>query len=86
MDSANEKKRQRDAHRVTTIETKDTLLAICAEKNDAWAEVVKSRVLHVHDLPAADAVYHQSCNVNFRTGKQIPQGYVNGIKKSKDQK
>ena len=25
------------------------------------------------DLPAAEAVYHQSCNANFRTGKQIPK-------------
>ncbi|CAG2190145.1 unnamed protein product [Mytilus edulis] len=24
------------------------------------------------DLHAADAIYHQTCSVNFRTGKQIP--------------
>ncbi|XP_060598833.1 uncharacterized protein LOC132752517 [Ruditapes philippinarum] len=27
------------------------------------------------DLPAADAIYHQQCNINFRTGKSIPKSY-----------
>ena len=31
--------------------------------------------MNVHDLPAADAVYHQTCNVNFRTNRQLPQLY-----------
>ena len=66
----------RKAFPVTTIETKDNILKICAERQDTWAEVVKTTVLHVHDLPAADAVYHQSCNVNFRTGRQIPKDYA----------
>ena len=30
----------------------------------------------MHDLPAADAVYHQSCSINFRTGKVVPQMFV----------
>lgn len=34
--------------------------------------MVRARILQVHDLPAADAVYHQACSVNFRTKKQIP--------------
>ena len=76
VDFSEDKKRQREAYPVTTIETKDNILKLCAERQDTWAEVVKARVLHVHDLPAADAVYHQSCNVNFRTGRQIPKDYV----------
>ena len=28
------------------------------------------------DLPAADAVYHQSCSVNFRTCRKIPKQYA----------
>ena len=28
-------------------------------------DTVKEQILHVHDLHAADAVYHQTCNVNF---------------------
>ena len=33
------------------------------------------RLEYAQDLHAADAVYHQACNVNFRTGKQVPQKY-----------
>ncbi len=33
---------------------------------------VLARINSVHDLPAADAVYHQICSSNFRTGKSIP--------------
>ena len=29
-------------------------------------------ILHVHDLHAADAVYHRICSANFRTMNQIP--------------
>ena len=41
--------------RVTTLETKHTMLQTCFERKDEWAEVVRARILHVHDLPAADA-------------------------------
>ena len=27
------------------------------------------------DLPAAEAVYHQACSVNFRTGKNVPKAF-----------
>ena len=43
---------------VRTVETKDTILAICHERGDDWAKAVQARILHVHDLHAADAVYH----------------------------
>lgn len=36
---------------------------------------MKHRLKSVHDLPAADALYHQSCSVNFRTGKQLPKTF-----------
>ena len=58
---------------MTTIETKDMVLKICSERNDEWSETVCTRLMNVHDLPAADAVYHQTCNVNFRTNRQLPQ-------------
>ena len=61
---------------MTTLETKDTVLQTCFERKDAWAEVVRARILHVHDLPAADAIYHQACSVNFRTKKQIPMQFA----------
>ena len=38
--------------------------------------MVRARILHVHDLPAADAIYHQACRVNFRTKKQIPTQFA----------
>ncbi|KAG1686575.1 putative RNA-directed DNA polymerase from transposon BS [Nymphon striatum] len=41
-----------------------------------WVETVRPRILFAHDLPAADSVYHQLCNVNFRTGKQLPHQFM----------
>ena len=50
---------------------RDTILAVCRERGDAWAVDVQARLLNVHDLHSADAVYHRVCSVNFRTKKQI---------------
>ena len=33
------------------------------------------RIRAVNDLPAADALYHNQCSVNFRTTRGIPQAY-----------
>ena len=38
-------------------------------------ETVRERMSHAIDLPAADAMYHQLCNVNFRTDRNIPVKY-----------
>lgn len=57
---------------VFPVEFKDTVLKSCDERGDAWAATMKACVLHVHDLHAADAVYHQVCSINFRTKKQMP--------------
>lgn len=73
MDS--KRKRLSEAFSVTTIETKDTILRICSERNDEWSETIRARLMNVHDLRAADAIYHQTCNVNFRTNRQLPQLY-----------
>ena len=37
-----------------------------------WARDVRGRIEFVNDLHAADALYHQTCSVNFRTGKTVP--------------
>ena len=71
--SDSKRKRLGEAFSVTTIETKDTILRICSERNDEWSETIRARLMNVHDLPAADAIYHQTCNVNFRTNRQLPQ-------------
>ena len=36
---------------------------------------MKIRLVHVFDLPVADAIYHQKCNVYFRTEKCVPKAY-----------
>ena len=74
--SDGEQKKKGDVFKVTTLDMKDTIMATCSERRDAWSEVVQTRVMHVHDLPAADAMYHQKCSVNFRTGKQISKMFV----------
>lgn len=66
------RKRKYDVLQVKTIGLKDSLLKVCHERADSWSDTVKARILHVHDLHAADAVYHQTCSVNFRTKKQMP--------------
>ena len=71
-----EKRKSYDVVAVRTVETKDTILAICQERADSWANAVQGRLLHVHDLPAADAVYHRVCSTNFRTKKQLPAIHV----------
>ena len=71
-----QRERLGEAFRVTTIETKDTTtLKMCSERGDACAETLWARLLSVNDLPAAEAVCHQTCNTNFRTKRQIPRVY-----------
>ena len=52
-----------------------SILKICEERSDAWALSVKGRIAYVNDLHSEDAVYHQICSVNFRTGKCTPKKY-----------
>ena len=64
-----------EAFKVAAIETKDKLLKMCSERGDAWAQTIRARLLSVKYMPAADAVNHQTCNVNFRTKRQLPRVY-----------
>ena len=66
------RKQKHDVLQVKTIGIKQTVLKLCQERADSWSDTVKARILHVHDLHAADAVYHQTCSVTFRTKKQMP--------------
>ena len=44
----------------------------CKLRNDDWAFTVRGRVeFFGGDLHAADCVYHKSCNINFRTFRDI---------------
>jgi hypothetical protein len=52
---------------VRTVELKNTILAVCRERNDAWANSAQARISSAHDLHAAGTVYHKSCDMNFCT-------------------
>ncbi|KAL9988004.1 hypothetical protein ACROYT_G002397 [Oculina patagonica] len=73
IDFEEQKKKPGEVFRVTTLKTRETVLEACSERRDFWAEVVQARISNVYDLPAAGAVYHQLCSVNFRTKKQMPK-------------
>ena len=60
-----------------TKDSQDKIQEACKVRNDEWAETVQGRLEFAQDLHAADAVYHQACSVNFRTGKQIPKKHGN---------
>ena len=83
LTKVNGRKRGCDVFPVRTVEFQEKIEQVCRERNDNWAEQVKTRLKCVHDLPAADATYHQSCSVNFRTGRDIPQIFQPDVKKSK---
>ncbi|KAK3101781.1 hypothetical protein FSP39_006288 [Pinctada imbricata] len=68
-----DKKRSADVFRVSTLDFQDKIVDICHKRNDTWGLEVLSRVSGVNDLPAADALYHQQCSVNFRTGRNMPK-------------
>lgn len=53
-----------------------TILEYCNSRNDEWSVPVKGRIeYYMRDLHAADCLYHHSCDVNFRTGRDIPLQY-----------
>lgn len=68
-----------------TLDFQEKILQICKHRDDDWSKKVYHRIISVHDLHAADAVYHHQCSVNFRTGKQIPvsKDLKTGTEKSK---
>lgn len=67
------KKRGFEVYPVRTKDFEDSLIEVCHSRRDEWSETVLGRLASVNDLHAADAVYHQQCSSNFRTGKQLPK-------------
>ncbi|CAC5392560.1 unnamed protein product [Mytilus coruscus] len=63
-----------EVYPVRTFEFQQKIEAICKDRKDSWAADVFAKLEYAQDLPAADAIYHQKCSVNFRTGKNIPIG------------
>lgn len=82
-------KRGVDVYCVRTIDFKKTVLEDCRKRQsknseDSWSQIVAGRLAYVNDLPSEDAVYHQTCSVNFRTGFEIPHQFSDdGAKKGK---
>ena len=64
-------------YHVRTDDFVQTILNQCKIRKDDWAIAVQSRIEYFGgDLHAADCVYHQSCNVNFRTMRGIPKQFT----------
>ena len=66
---------------VSTLDTGDTLLEACRKRNDEWGHLVRGRIESVNDLPAADAIYHRTCYMNFTTKKSVPISQAGPAKK-----
>ena len=80
------RKRGNEVIPVRTQDFQDSIAQICKERNDEWSEIVLGRLEYAQDLHAADAVYHQACSVNFRTGKQVPLQHCSDDCSEKDTK
>ena len=70
--SFSSRKVEGESYHATMKSIMHTLLDNSTRRRDEWADEVRARMLVAHDLPAADAVYHQTCSTNFRTGKRAP--------------
>ena len=69
------KKKGFEVFPVRTDAFQTSIVNVCKERNDHWSDVVLGRLQYAQDLHAADTIYHQTCSVNFRTGKSIPIAY-----------
>jgi hypothetical protein len=67
-----DKKRSTDTCFVKSFEFQRNVIHICNERRDDWSTEIMGRIGSVNDLHAADALYHKSCDSNFRTKKSVP--------------
>jgi hypothetical protein len=59
-----------------TFDFQKSIGEVCKTRSDKWAEKVTSLLNLVIDLPAANAVYHNICSINFSTGKYLPLAFM----------
>ena len=52
-----------------TLELYDSVLDMCAKRCNSWGDEVQGRLQQCIDFVAAEAVYHQKCEVMFKLGK-----------------
>ncbi|KAK3097968.1 hypothetical protein FSP39_014885 [Pinctada imbricata] len=79
----NNLKRGNDVFPVRTHDFQASIIDICLERQDEWSDTVYGRIQSVNDLHAADAIYHQTCSVNFRTKKNVPSAFSTPSKEIK---
>ena len=73
VDNETRRKMERNTSSVKTHGFVQSILKCCESRSDEWSFTVKGRIeFYGADLHAADCVYHHSCSVNFRTGRDIP--------------
>ena len=60
-------------YQVRSSSCQANLELLCSQRGpgDKLAETVKGRIESAQDLHAADAVYHQQCNINISTERNI---------------
>ncbi|GFN73859.1 hypothetical protein PoB_000036500 [Plakobranchus ocellatus] len=61
--------------RTSSCQANLELLFLQRDPGDKWAKTVKGRIEYAQDLHAAEAVYHQQCNINFSAGRNIPLAF-----------
>ncbi|GFN86310.1 hypothetical protein PoB_001281600 [Plakobranchus ocellatus] len=71
------KKGNVSVYQLRTSSCQANLGLLCLQRGpgDKWAETVRGRIEYAQDLHADDAVYYQQCNINFRTGRNIPVAF-----------
>ena len=52
---------------VATLPIRDTILNVCSQQKDKWAEEMRMRALDCPDCVAAEARYHLTCHIDFTT-------------------
>ena len=56
-----------------------TILNHCNDRKDDCATIAKARVTFTQDLHTFDAVYHKLCSTDFRTGRNMPKIFQEGL-------
>ena len=58
--------------RVEKEQLRENVLTHCKTRVDPWSESVQMRLLSVHDLKAAGAIYHRFCLQRFYSNRSCP--------------